>query len=129
MRISDWSSDVCSSDLLGRGEQLTLHGNIVDVKNAFAHLDLVSRQTDDALDAIGLVVPWVGEHRDDAHLRLADQNPARDHRQAERPRVPTEAECTLPNGEGLADGKVVEGVKRGYGSVGLGDPRHNTNKN
>src|SRR3546814_3610140 len=47
---------------LGRGEQLTLHGNIVDVKNAFAHLDLVSRQTDDALDVIGLVVPRSEEH-------------------------------------------------------------------
>src|SRR3546814_6481602 len=36
MRISDWSSDVCSSDLLERIEKLGGIGDVVNVKNGFA---------------------------------------------------------------------------------------------
>src|SRR3546814_8944095 len=35
MRISDWSSDVCSSDLVGRGIQLEAHGEANEPYPAF----------------------------------------------------------------------------------------------
>src|SRR3546814_1948897 len=39
MRISDWSSDVCSSDLLGRGRLL-----VEDVEHVEEELDLADRE-------------------------------------------------------------------------------------
>src|SRR3546814_9978871 len=46
MRISDWSSDVCSSDLLAAGKQLlcqrlTDHRDMTEIFEVVAHVDLI----------------------------------------------------------------------------------------
>src|SRR3546814_19524290 len=38
MRISDWSSDVCSSDLLGRGQSISIHVTLVPYISAAGEL-------------------------------------------------------------------------------------------
>src|SRR3546814_11662251 len=60
MRISDWSSDVCSSDLHLAGELAGAVGNELDVVQALLlapgihHEGVVHRETVDLVDAFGL---------------------------------------------------------------------------
>ena len=52
---------------------LALHGLAVDAEDSVEHLNTVTRQSDDALDVIGVVVAWQLEHRDIAALGLAEE--------------------------------------------------------
>src|SRR3546814_6581708 len=63
MRISDWSSDVCSSDL--RGHQATLDAPLV-VQHLGQRREAIGRERsvrDDRLAGVGLVIDAIDEHR------------------------------------------------------------------
>src|SRR3546814_4966649 len=52
MRISDWSSDVCSSDLLGHADHAGLGGGIVPMLRRIAAIGGAARDIDEATAAL-----------------------------------------------------------------------------
>src|SRR3546814_3217177 len=71
MRISDWSSDVCSSDLLDQGDRAPLgvggqHYDVEraqDVRHVLAHAEQVHRVADAQLRDLGLHLGRSDERR------------------------------------------------------------------
>src|SRR3546814_5801699 len=66
MRISDWSSDVCSSDLLGlagrrMGDGLGDHGDVLAARNLQRHVDVEVPALADHADCIGARVQQGGK--------------------------------------------------------------------
>src|SRR3546814_16653887 len=66
MRISDWSSDVCSSDLLGlagrrMGDGLGDHGDVLAARNLQRHVDVEVPALADHADCIGARVQRGGK--------------------------------------------------------------------
>src|SRR5206468_7896826 len=62
------------------GQALALDGLVVDVEQAFPHLNAVARQADHALDVIGGVVLRQAEHHDVTPVRLRAEDAAREQR-------------------------------------------------
>src|SRR3546814_12886198 len=92
MRIRDWSSDVCSSDLVGLLRQLG--ETLVEVHGQFETHGLLNPQTHrDVLDAFAQTAPQA-ERTDAAwrDWRRADQ--AREPASSEERRVGKECVCT-----------------------------------
>ena len=69
------------------GKPLALDRLVVDVEQAFPHLDAVARQADHALDVIGGVVLRQAEHHDVAAVRLRAEDAAREQRRRQRNRI------------------------------------------
>src|SRR3546814_4436428 len=72
MRISDWSSDVCSSDLLGGGAQVTKPG--ADLAEAEPWLGAIGKLADQVLQHLhgGLAIALVEQGEGHLHRVLAD---------------------------------------------------------
>src|SRR3546814_9629887 len=110
MRISDWSSDVCSSDLLELGavargrciftrgcfdhvrcdrqdqvpNPLFRNGLSIKINGAVFYLDEIAGQADDALDIILPLMRRGLEHHDIAALRRLRHYPSREDRKSTR---------------------------------------------
>src|SRR3546814_10730160 len=59
MRISDWSSDVCSSDLLSRPETRTVKRGVIHYNNQHWTSDVLSRASDLEGEKVTVMVPVV----------------------------------------------------------------------
>src|SRR3546814_13123268 len=81
MRISDWSSDVCSSDLLPKRCSQGLAGNLREQPRRHIGLPRDGTLIEDVAALVGEVVAAAGRHRhfrtDEATEREADAVPPR----------------------------------------------------
>src|SRR3546814_15169782 len=119
MRISDWSSDVCSSDLVAAG--------VLDVRHDALGDDGRLRRRDEALDE--LLALGVGDaHREQVlveHLPLVDRGPPHGQRPLG---VPDAVGHVLRVADGDLDRKRVGSGKSGSVRVDLGGRRFSKKK-
>src|SRR3546814_17129746 len=124
MRISDWSSDVCSSDLAA--EALAVFAAVAE-----AHAAPYDRRADaglvDALADLGLLVAVEEERRDGLALDVLHylRQPGRDRtrRLAQGGQLAAALHLHIPGADALGPPAIATGGARGEGAEHSPDPR------